>query len=193
MELSHSVNQNAQLSGVNSEYVAREITRNITLQKNEKKRETRTDRPWGPTWRSLRAKTLNFRWQQMGCTACQGNRDAHISTDGWRKENLECDTLLSLLFFGLFVFPCTRIFLYHFFFNCLFGGVQFLLHTQKTDTVLHVHCHSLEQRLHATSDKQVGMQTVLMLAACWLSDGSQFFNQHLPQVWQHGCDCHFST
>lgn len=48
-------------------------------------------------------------------------------------------------------------------------------------------------RLHATSDKQVGMQTVLVLAACWLSDGSQFFNQHLPQVWQHGWDCHCST
>lgn len=89
--------------------------------------------------------------------------------------------------------------MYQNFFNTIYSLIAYsgvcsfyFIHKKLTQFCMYIF-HSLEQRLHATSDKPVGMQTVLMLAACWLSDGSQFFNQHLPQVWQHGCDCHFST
>lgn len=87
----------------------------------------------------------------MGFTACQGIRDAHTPTDVWQKENLESDTLLSLLFWSFLCFHVPNFFLHHRFINCLFWGEQLLLGEQKIDTVLHVHCHSLEQRLHATS------------------------------------------
>lgn len=46
----------------------------------------------------------------MGFTACRGNQDARISTDVWQKENLECDTLLSLLFLVFLCFHVPELF-----------------------------------------------------------------------------------
>lgn len=49
------------------------------------------------------------------------------------------------------MFPCIPDFFYTIYSLITFWGVQLLLHEQKIDTVVHVHYHSLEQRLHATS------------------------------------------
>lgn len=114
-----------------SEYMTQEITRNITLQKNTNCK-TRTDGPWRPARTSLNVKTLNFRWQQMGFTVCQGNWDAHIFTDVCLREYLEYDALHSSLFWGgLFMHFHVQETEALFFFYCLACAVQLLLYKNK--------------------------------------------------------------
>lgn len=140
-----------------------------TLRKNFKKKilETRTGGTLGTYMKIFEKEDFRLPLKADGFRACRGNRHTHTSTDVWQKENLEYDTLQSLLFLYFLCFHVQVFFLDHLFLNCLFWGVQFLLHTQKL-TLFWPHTAAAENKgsmLHQTN------RWARRQASCWLHVG----------------------
>lgn len=155
------------LGSKQSGYVARKITRNVTEDLKKKKYPTRTGGTLGTYMKIFEKEDFRLPLKADGFRACRGNRHTHASTDVWQKENLEYDTPQSLLFLCLFCVSMYKFFLNHLFFNCLFWGVQFLLHTQKL-TLFRPHTAAAENKgsmLHQTN------RWARRQFSCWLHVG----------------------